>query len=362
MNVFFSAGEASGDAYAAALADRMRVLRTDLDFAGIGSSRLRAAGVTLVADSANWGSISITQALRVYLRVRRGYRIGRAFLKQHPPGLFVPIDFGGMNVKLARDAKALGWKVMYFVPPGSWRRDRQGKDMAQVSDAVVTPFPWSAETLRAQGANAHWFGHPLKELLSLRTSGARSGIAVLPGSRGHEIAEHVPLVARAVRGLSETVKFALAPHLDAASFAKEWRHRTGRDADEFVVGETARVLQESRAAIVCSGTATLEAALCRCPSVIIYRVSKVMEMEARLIGFKVPRFIGLPNLILDREIVPELIQDAASPARIREVLDGLLVDGPARGSQLRAFQELDDALGEPNAITKAAALGLRLLG
>lgn len=334
-------------------------------FEGLGGPRMRAEGLTLHADTTRWGAISIAQSLAAVPRVVGGYYRAKRKLRKDPKGLFVPIDFGYANIRLARHAKNNGWKVMYFVPPGSWRRDRQGKDLPAITDAVVTPFEWSAEILRKMGANAHWFGHPIKQLLrdsGVRPAVERASIAILPGSRAHEISENLPVIAEALKGVDLPVEFALAPTVDAAAFKARWAELAGaRSADRFTVGDTAGVLSRARAGIVCSGTATLEAALCRCPMVVMYRVSKAMVMEAKLIGFKRPKYIALPNILLDESVVPELVQDEATPAAVRSHLDALLTDSPSRENQLAAFTRLDEILGPNDAITRAARTGLDLV-
>lgn len=336
-----------------------------LRFEGVGGPRMRAEDLTLHADTTRWGAISIAQSLAAVPRVLGGYYRAKGKLRHHPPGLFVPIDFGYANIRLARHAKNQGWKVMYFVPPGSWRRDRQGRDLPAITHAIVTPFEWSAEILRKMGANAHWFGHPIKQLLRearVPVSEARTSIAVLPGSRTHEIAENLPVIAEALAGNAATVEFALAPTVDAAAFKARWAAITGsRAGDRFTVGDTAGVLSRARGAIVCSGTATLEAALCRCPMVVVYRVSKAMVMEAKLIGFKRPKYIALPNILLDEAVVPELVQDEAKPEIVRGYLEVLLDDSQERAAQMEAFERLDGILGADDAITRAARVGLDLL-
>jgi lipid-A-disaccharide synthase len=379
MRVFFSAGEASGDAYAAALLREMVRLGPGLRFLfeGIGGSQLAAAGANVVVDSSKWGAISILQSLKVAPRVVGGYSKAKRALRKGRPGLFIPIDFGYVNVRLARYAKKHGWKVLYFIPPGSWRRHKQGKDLPAVADEIVTPFPWSAEILRKMGAKVHFFGHPLKQMIANhpRYEGERASVAVLPGSRMHEIKENLPVVAQAVsagpghRGgavgkandFPYTIEFAVASSVDAEDLRRRWLalapERTG---DTFSKADTYGVLSRARAAIVCSGTATLEAALCRCPMIVMYRFGKLTEMEIRFRRVR-PKFISLPNILLDRPIVPELIQQEAIPKRIRSLLEGLLPDGASREDQLRAFEELDAVLGPPEAITKTAELGLKMM-
>ncbi|HSI72197.1 MAG TPA: hypothetical protein VK934_03400 [Fimbriimonas sp.] len=366
MLVFISAGEASGDAYGAALAEELRKADATIHLTAIGGPKMLSAGIKLICNSTDWGVVSIFQVLRKLPTLWAGFRDAKRFLAkahQNDGGskLFVPIDFGYMNIRLARYAKQHGWKVLYFVPPGSWRRDKQGADLPVVTDSVVTPFSWSAEILNSMGANAHWFGHPIKQLLTGPRDEVRgSRIAVLPGSRAHEIEENLPLIAAAVSSKQE-LEFALAPSVNLAHFQRDWEKLTGRTQDLFTVANSASVLRRASAAIVCSGTATLEAALCRCPMVVVYKLSKGMQMEVRLLRIKRPKFVALPNILLDRAVVPELIQEDATPESVREALATLLSDTPEREQQLSDFEELDQVLGPVDSISQTARLALRMV-
>ena len=184
--VFVSAGEASGDAYAAALvlAMKARLGAKQVHFEGLGGRRSGVAGVTLIADSARWGAIGVFQALAVGPRIFLSYYRLKWRLRTGTPGLFIAIDFGFGNIKLARHAHKQGWNVLYFMPPGSWRKDRQASNLAPIADAVVTQFPWSEQILKASGINVHWFGHPIKQLVSVRAkqvgdTGPRETLAIL---------------------------------------------------------------------------------------------------------------------------------------------------------------------------------------
>ena len=367
MRLFVCAGEASGDAYGAALIHAVRGLPggSDASFEGIGGSMIRATGAAIVADSSRWGAIGIVKALGVVPRVTFGAYLAYRRLKAGRPGLFVPIDFGYLNIRLARAAKRLGWKVLYFIPPGSWRRDRQGRDLAAITDAVVSPFSWSADMLRAMGANAHWFGHPIKSMaggLSRQAEGARSGVAILPGSRAHEVEQNLPAIAKAIEGLPP-VEFAVAPTVDLAGLRRIWGSLTTDRTDTFTPDDVFGVLRRARAAVVCSGTATLQAAVCRCPMVVVYKVSKMMAIEGRLLGLhKGIGFISLPNIFLDRAAVPELVHTNATPEAIRAHLDSLLGETPERAGQLAAFEELDGILGPDDCIERTAELIVEMLG
>jgi lipid-A-disaccharide synthase len=360
--LFVSVGEASGDAYGAELLARIRKSDPDVDCEAVGGRRLAAAEAKLVADCSRWGALGIFEAIRVAPRVIQGFRRAKRALNQGDPGLFIPIDFGFMNVKLARHAKSKGWKVLYFIPPGSWRRNKQGSDLASVTDAIVTPFPWSAEMLNAMGANAHCFGHPLKEMISHRADMDRrlDQLAALPGSREHEIALNLRVIAQSAPDCVKDVEFAAAPTANVDSMRSLWTSIRPDLVPTVTSGDTYGVLARSRAAIICSGTATLEAALCRCPTVVIYTGSKMMELEYKI---RKPKFdyVSLPNILLQRPVLPELLGQEATPERVRSALEAVWVEGDARQAQLDAFEELDALLGQADALTRTAELAVSML-
>jgi lipid-A-disaccharide synthase len=359
VRVFFSAGEASGDAYAAALLRKVAERVPGLEFQGIGGRRLREAAAEVVSDSSNWGAIGVVQVLKRLPGILGGYYRAKQSLAAGHPGLFVPIDFGYANLRLARHAKNHGWKVLYFVPPGSWRKDRQGKDLPALTDAIVSPFPWAAEMLREMGANAHFFGHPIKQMIREANEkwepGPRVGIALLPGSRLQEIERHMGLLAGALKDRREAASFGVAPSIDPDRLRRTW-HKLAPDRREDAFSEDVyRVLCGAKAGAICSGTASLEAALCRCPCVVFYRLSKATEMEARIVRPKF-EFISLPNILMGREIVPELAHFDATSEHIGRHLDSLLDDEELRRRQLADFDELDDLLGPSVALDKTADL------
>lgn len=361
--ILLSAGEASGDAYGEALVKRLRALRPDATFEALGGRRLAASVGGLVADSSRWGAIGIFEALLVSQRVIGGYFAAKRRMARGEPGLFIPIDFGFANIRLARFAKRLGWRVLYFVPPGSWRRDKQGPDLPTVTDAIVTPFSWSAEILRGMGANAHWFGHPLRELVD--ESGAvekrvNGRLAALPGSRGHEIERHLIAIAESLPEAIREVEVAVAATADARAIRRCWERRRPDIRVIVTESDTYGVLKRAEAAIVCSGTATLEAAICACPMVVFYKGSKVMELEYRI---RRPKFdyVSLPNILLERPALPELLQQEASPERVRGELEAILEGGPKREAQLQAFRDLDALLGPADALTRTARLAVDML-
>lgn len=341
--------------YAAALAAKLPPGAT---LEAVGGRKLRALNVRMVADCSKWGALGILEALKVLPRVWWGFQAAKRALAKGEPGVFVPIDFGYMNVKLARYAKQRGWKVLYFVPPGSWRRDKQGRDLPEITDQIVTPFPWSAKLLQEAGANAHFLGHPLLEMIASAGEPPERGgeVALLPGSRKHEIEHNLPVLAAAVARLGVThVAFAVASSLAPGELERLWAKHAPTGVTARFESDRYQVMRSCRAGILCSGTATLEAALCGLPHVVVYRGSKWMELEFKI---RKPKFdfISQPNILLGRGLLTELIQDDASPDRVAEELRPLLEDSARRQEQLEAFEKLRLELLPDNAITETANL------
>ncbi len=358
--VLFSAGEASGDAYAGALIDAVRELAPDTPMQAVGGTYCRAALGSLVAESSNWGAVGITEALRVAPRVWGGFQRAKAVLRGAQRGVFVPIDYGYMNIRLCREAKAQGWKVLYFIPPGSWRKDRQGADLVSLTDRIVTPFPWSAEILQKAGADAHFLGHPLLSMVPEQPKAPRQGVVLMPGSRGHEVEHNLrPLCGALMKLGIREASVALAPNVELGPMAK-----LGQQLGVTLTGSRDRyaLLQSAQAALICSGTATLEAALCGCPCVVVYRGSWVQELEYKI---RKPKFdfIALPNLILGRRVVEELIQHDATAEAIGEYLGPLLSEhSKERAAQLEAFASIKNELQPSTAIQETAPMILELMG
>lgn len=366
MRLFVSVGEASGDAFGAEILAEMRRLapHSDWQVEAIAGPRLRGSGVDVVADSSLWGSIGFVAASRMFFKGLAGLNRAKEALARGEPGLLLAIDCGLLNIRLARYAKSVGWKVLYFNPPGSWKRDRQGADLPEISDAIVTPFSWSAEMLNKMGAKAHWFGHPIKSMLEShkpKGSTVRETIAVLPGSRQAELKALLPVLAKALRDEPRTCEFAVAPTFAVQWLEAKWKALCPKRKDVFTQGDTYGVLSRARAGVICSGTATLEAVLCRCPMVVIYRVHPISRVELFVLRIN-PKRISQPNILLDEDLVPELVQMAASPSRVRTELEKLLVDGEQRDRQLRAFEEIDGMLGSDDSIRKTAELALQMMG
>ncbi len=353
----------------------MQAVRTQLPGVrlwGIGARRMAEQGIALLYDSSRWGAVGVVEALRIAPALWFAQQNLKRRLAQTPPDLLVLVDFGAFNVPLAKWAKQRGMRVFYYFPPGSWRKTLPRRnDLPSCTDCIVTPFPWSAELLRQAGANAHFVGHPLLDrvrasldeeafcdALGLNRSALRIGL--LPGSRGQEVRSLLPVMRRSAELLAQHqhgVQFVLA--LAPSVQDDEVRNVFG---DARFVWRPARdmtydVMTHCHLLWCCSGTATLEAAILGTPMIILYRVSRLMELEYALRKRSLQlTYIGLPNLIAGRGICPELIQHDAIPENIVAHTMGLLPDTEAHQQQKRALHEVKSVMGEPGATERAASL------
>ncbi|MCC6442934.1 MAG: lipid-A-disaccharide synthase [Armatimonadetes bacterium] len=364
------AGEASGDLHGAALVAELKRQRPDLRFIGIGGRRLREAGVDIRFDSTGWGAIGIVESLRLIPGLLRIFARWKRVLRAEKPAGLILIDFGAFNIRVARFAREEGLRVFYYFPPGSWRRQPgRLEELAALTDIVVTPFPWHARHLKEAGANAHFFGHPALDVIRpaskedfCRETGLNRShpiVALLPGSRIAEVSHTLEVMLRAAALIGRQIPGVqyLVPassHLALTKLRRQadaWNRREASPI-HIVEGRAHDCLNAAGLAIIVSGTATLEAAVLNTPMIIIYRGSWLMELEYKI---RKPKFdhVGMPNILADQRICPELIQHEATPERIAELAVELL------GDPTRAQAALKDAvacLGGPGAVEKTARL------
>ncbi len=371
MHVFLLTGEPSGDLHGAHLAAALRALAPDCRIRGAGGPRMAAAGVELVARSEHWGAMGIPEALRkVPMLLWQKARLTR-LLTADPPDVLVTIDFGAFNVRLLRGLRGAGIKTVYYIPPGCWSRARSAGDLPALVDAVATPFPWSAETLRAAGARAEWVGHPIRDYCRLTVSREearralslddnRPTVAIVPGSRRAELRYLLPVFLETARLLpAPQVLLTVAPSLGEAAVRAvvppdiDTRYLDGMDYDR---------LQAADAALVTSGTATLEVACVGVPMVVAYRASVASYLQYLLLLRGRLGHISLPNILADAPVVPELLQYDATPETLAAALTPLLTDTPARRMQTDAFAHIRENLGDAGAVEKTARLVLELAG
>jgi lipid-A-disaccharide synthase len=276
-----------------------------------------------------------------------------------PVDVVVMVDFGAFNLRLAELLRRRGYEgpIVYFFPPGAWLDNaKQARAVAGVTQAL-TPFAHQRDFYRSLGLPVAYFGHPLVSLVAARAAlppaPADGGtIALLPGSRRAELTRHVPVLLAACRLVltqRPRARFVLgAADGDAERISRELAARFGDVPLDIVKGARA-ALDRADAAFVASGTAVLEAALREVPCVSLYVTSDAQAKIARRVYRR--RFITLPNILLDRALVPELLQEDATPVRLAVAIGELLADP---GAQLAGMREMRALLGPPDALARCA--------
>ena len=371
--VVMVAGEASGDLHGGALLRELRARLPGIEVTGVGGPGLREAGMQAVADTAAIAGMGLVEAadklwalLGAYLRLRR-------LLRSDPPDLLVLIDFPEFNLRLARVAKRLGVPVLYYIGPQvwAWRRGR-ARAMGSTVDRLLVVFPFEPSWYESEGVEASYVGHPLVDCVrptrareeTLSRYGLdpeRKTVVLLPGSRDQEVRRLLPPLVRAaeILGTQRRYQFAaaVAPMLDPAQVERVVRAASVPIA--VVAGDTYNLIHASDLALVASGTATLETALLERPMVIAYRVAPLTYALARLL-VRVP-FIGMPNLIARRKVVPELVQGEATGERIAAEARTILETPVVRDDIVAGLRDVRMRLGSGGAAARAAEVALEML-
>lgn len=360
-SVLITAGDVSGDVHTAALARSLLARDPHLALHCLGGTRLQAAvsescGGHVLGDTTNCSAIGIISAIKVYIRCWKLRANLRRFLDNHRVDAVVLCDWGAFNGRILPELHARGLPILYYFPPRSWQRSgHSGLGIVPHVKCVATPFAWSAQRLQSAGCRAEWVGHPsLEKIRSPEERAAlrlRFGVrpdeklvALMPGSRRSEVRVLAPRVARAAALISaqQSVRFiAVLPQ----ELTAEARFHLPPSIP--IVTDCAMdLLAAADAAVVKTGTSSLEAVLAGAPQVAIYDVSVAGRIEWCLLwAWKRIRFYAMPNIILQREVVPELLGLRCQPEKIAEQITRLLEDGPARREMLEDYDLIRQALG-----------------
>jgi lipid-A-disaccharide synthase len=342
------------------LAEAIRKLDPDAQFEGIGGKGMRDAGFRLWMNHRGWASMGPLAALPRIPKLLAAMLRTAFHIAASKPDLVVLVDFGVFNLRLANTLRKrlhYAGAIVDLFPPGTWLDNAEkARNVAAVA-FPVTAFAHQYDFYRSLGCRVEYFGHPLASRYAMRPvrdpPPADGGmVAMLPGSRAGELRRHLPLMGATLCALQRR-----RPRLHGIFGAADDRaERTIRDAIERdrlrnagVARGVAAAVENADAAIVASGTAVLESALLGVPSVAIYVIPPILiRYGHRMIKH---RFITLPNLVLGREVVPELLQERATPQALADAIESLLSD-PV--TQYEEFVRLRAALGPPDALERAA--------
>lgn len=364
VKYYLIAGEASGDLHASNLMKALQVQDSQAEFRFWGGDLMAEvaghAPVKHYRDLAFMGFLEVAKNIKTILS---NIKFCKQDLLQYQPDVLILVDYPGFNLRIAAYAKSLGIKVVYYISPQlwAWKEGRVSK-IRQYVDEMLVILPFEKEFYKGHQVEAYFVGHPLLDAVAdlppvdaadFRQEHAldeREIIALLPGSRQQEVTKMLGLML-SVRAAFPQYQFVIAgaPGL-SPSFYEQFT-----DADvHFVSNRTYDLLRCSRAALVTSGTATLETALLNVPEVVCYRSSWVSYRIARLVVRNI-KFISLVNLIMDREIVTELIQEELNTKRLVAELSKI-TEGPARETLLENYRLLREKLGGKGASDEAARI------
>ncbi len=370
-DLYIVAGEASGDQRGAEL---LRPLKEDCP-----GLRVRGAGGPLLAALADgpfldWSEqavVGLWDVLRKYGYFKEQLDRMLAEIEAVKPAALLLVDYPGFNLRLAEAAKKRlpRLKTIFYISPQvwAWHRGRIPK-MARYLDLMLCIFPFEKPLYQASGLRTEFVGHPMLDSLApLRTSVERHSnlVGLFPGSRNREVRRLFPAMLEAALLLAKrdpSLRFEVsAANPTIAAWMQKHLSDRGVDPNFCPVGLNRfyTLAQEATAGMVCSGTATLEAAYFGLPMLITYKVAPLTYLAGRLL-VRVP-YLGMPNVLANREIVPELLQTAATPAALADAIETLLREPGRRAAQQQAFREVISGLGRPGAGKRAAQAVAELL-
>jgi lipid-A-disaccharide synthase len=369
--IFLSAGEISGDFQAAHLARGLRRAEPAAQLYGCGGERMSDAGVDVRLQTAQLGYVGLEESLPFRRPIRRAHRQLAEMLRDDPPDLAVLVDgerFNGPLMEVLNERRIPF--IYYFVPQvwfwGRWRARR----LARLARLVIPAFPIERDIFREKGARAEWLGHPLIDIVRpareaeeiLRSAGldpARPLVGLMPGSRSQEVGSFTPTLLGAARRLRERrpeLQFVLpvaAAHLQP-QIERAIAAAGLRDCVRTVAGNRYTFLARCELVLLASGTATLEMALLGVPMVVFYRVHPATYLAARAL-VRTP-YIAMPNILLGRAVVPELIQGAFTEERLAGEAGAILGSSARAQSIRRDLARIPEMLGGPGVIDRVAGL------
>ena len=382
--IYFVAGEVSADNHGASLMRRLRELDPTLKFIGRGGPQMQeVAGKQFKNWIGDAAVLGLWEVLRKYGYFREQFRQTTEEIVETEPDAVLLIDYPGFNLRLARALRRQSrrQKIIYYISPQVWAWNRgRIKRMARWIDLVLCIFPFEADLYNESGLRALFVGHPMIERLQVRKADVARDpnlIGLFPGSRLREVRKILPVlietarlllpskptlrfeVAAASEELAQEISMMLTPHLNCLPPMTSGAPRT-QPIFEIMVGKTAEIMQRAWVGTVASGSATLEAAYFRMPFALVYKVAWPTYLAARLVVNV--NYLGMPNLLAGREVVPEFIQHRAQPDAIANAVRPLMDDEKARNQMISQFDVVIPKLGGSGASEKAARAIIEEIG
>lgn len=384
MRIFISTGEVSGDLQGALLIEALKrqadCAELELEIVALGGDRMAAAGATLLSNTMSIGSVGTWEALPFVLPTLKIQRHAKQYLQQHPPDLVLLIDYPGPNLAIGsyiqREMPQV--PIVYYIAPQMWvwwSNQRDTARIVEMTDKLLAIFPEEARYFQDKGAQVSWVGHPLVDWVqnapnreearaALGIASEQTAIALLPASRRQELKYLLPVMFQAAQQIQAKlpqVHYWIPLSLEAYRQPIEQAiQRYGLRAT-LLSGQTQEAIAAADLAITKSGTVNLEIALLNVPQVVLYRVSPITAWIGRtFLKFSIP-YMSLPNLVEMKPIVPELMQEQATPENVQHAALELLLNPNRRQQTLADYQEMRQSLGEVGVCDRAAQEILQML-
>ncbi len=363
MRYYIVAGERSGDLHASNLVKALKKNDSAAEFRGFGGEYMEQAGVELAVHYREMAFMGLAEIITNANKIKKYIRLCKEDLLAHKPDVVILIDYGGFNLQIAKFGKKNGFKIFYYIPPKYWAwYQKRALWLKPYVDRLFVILPFEKEFFKKFSWEADYVGNPVLDAVKAhvadsklvaegKTRGDESFIALLPGSRKQELKRVIPIMIKVAKQFpSHTFAVAAVNNLDQ-SFYEELK---GLKNVKLVFEDTYNLLQNSRAAIVTSGTATLETALFKVPQIVVYKANALTYWLAK--GMIKVKFISLVNLIAGREVVREMIQSEANPESIAQELNRILVDTNYRAKILEGYDQIIKTLDTGSASENAARL------
>jgi len=362
MKYYLVAGEASGDLHGANLMKALKEKDTEAEFRFFGGDLMLAQGGTLVQHYASMAYMGIIEVVMNLRTILKNMKTCKQDILGWQPDVLILIDFPGFNLKIAEFAKTHGLMVCYYISPKVWAwNQKRVYKIKKAVDHLFCILPFEVDFFNRFDMKVDYVGNPLLDavvafkpnphFLSAHNLSEKPIIALLPGSRKQEISRLLPQMAQVAKGYPQyQFVVAGAPSFNAAYYEPYLQQQ----ALPVVFNATYDLLHHARAAIVASGTATLETALFNVPQVVVYKANQLMVTVGRMV-LKI-KYISLVNLIMDERVVQELIQEDCNTASISAELEKLTEEGSYRKTMLAHYEQLHHMMGKPGASAQTATL------
>ena len=370
MKIYVIAGEASGDLHGANLIKNLKArAKEPLQIYGVGGDRIRETGAHEFFDLAHFHVTGITEAIKKIPQYKKASVTILSRIKRVHPDLVVLIDNPGFNLHLAQKIHAINIPIVYYIAPQVWAwGSKRILKIKKYIKKVLVVFEFEKKIYEDNGIPVAWVGHPLKDLVKAKHENkvslekAASLVVLLPGSRKEEIKRLLPVFLKAAKIISKEIPDVSLAVLKSTTMPKEIYERFFKNNGfklPLIEHNHYEVIQQSRLALACSGTVTLECALLGTPMIISYKGSFITYVAAKSL-VKVP-FIGLPNLVLGEKRIPELLQYDATPAKIAHKALEILNNEKLSHSMQKDLERVSEKLGQPGANERAAVEILKIL-